>query len=159
MMLERGFNQYSVVAAMTIIGPAQVAGRVFIMAFGRQASGRRIRSIVVLGFPVAMGLFAWAPAEFLIVGTAALIYGAANGIMTIVRGIAIPEMISKQSYGAINGALVIPMTIARAMAPLGAAALWTATGNYAGTMSVVVSLSVVTVLAFWVASAISVRRG
>jgi len=123
-MLERGFNEYAVVAAMTFIGPAQVAGRVFIMALGKHATARRIGSMVVIGFPIAMGLFAWAPAEFWFVAVAALIYGAANGIMTIVRGIAIPEMVSKEAYGAINGALVVPMTVSRALSPLAAAALW-----------------------------------
>jgi predicted MFS family arabinose efflux permease len=157
-MLERGFNQYTVVAAMTLIGPAQVAGRIFIMSFGKQASARRIGSIVVLGFPIAMALFAWAPAEFLFVAAAAVIYGACNGIMTIVRGIAIPEMISKEAYGAINGALVMPMTISRALAPLAAAALWSAQGNYAATMSAVVGLAVLMVLSFWGAAIVSSHR-
>lgn len=151
-MLERGFNEYTVVAAMTIIGPAQVAGRVFIMAFGKQATATRIGSIVVIGFPVAMAMFAWAPAEFWFVAIAALIYGAANGIMTIVRGIAIPEMISREAYGAINGALVVPMTVSRALSPLAAAALWSATGSYATTLTAVVGLSIVMVLSFWMAA-------
>jgi hypothetical protein len=158
-MLERGFSQYTVVAAMTMIGPAQVAGRIFIMAFGKGASARRIGSIIVLGFPIAMALFAWAPAEFVFVGAAAMLYGASNGIMTIVRGVAIPEMISKEAYGAINGALVVPMTISRALAPLAAAVLWSATGNYAGTMLAVVGLSIVMALTFWGAALTSTHRG
>jgi predicted MFS family arabinose efflux permease len=158
MLLERGFGEYAVVVAMTLIGPAQVAGRLVVMAFGKEISARRIGSLVVLGFPIAMAIFAWAPAEFIIVAGAALLYGAANGVMTIVRGIAIPEMVSTESYGAINGALVVPMTIARAVAPLGAAALWSATGNYNGTMLSVVLLSLVTALGFWMAAAASKRR-
>lgn len=157
MLLERGFNEYAVVGAMTLIGPAQVAGRVLIVVFGRASSARRIGSIVVLGFPLAMSIFAWAPAEFTVVAAAALIYGASNGIMTIVRGIAIPEMVSHESYGAINGALIVPMTVARAVAPLAAAALWSASGNYAGTMVAVVALSVVMALSFWMAAAASRR--
>lgn len=158
MLLERGFSLYAVVAAMTLIGPAQVAGRVFIMAFGKQASGRRIGSVIAVGFPLAMALFAWGPADFLFVGAAAILYGASNGIMTIVRGIIVPELLSKESYGAINGALVVPMTISRAVAPLGAAALWSTTGNYASTMTAVVALSVVMVGAFWMAAGRSMQR-
>jgi MFS family permease len=105
-----------------------------------------------------MALFAWAPAEFLFLAAAAVIYGACNGIMTIVRGIAIPEMVSKEAYGAINGALVVPMTVSRALAPLAAAALWSAQGNYAGTLSAVVGLAVVMVLSFWGAAMVSSRR-
>jgi MFS family permease len=128
------------------------------MAFGRRVTARRIGSMVVIGFPVAMGLFAWAPADFWFVAIAALIYGAANGIMTIVRGIAIPEMISKEAYGAINGTLVVPMTVSRALSPLAAAALWSATGSYATTMAAVVALAVLMVLIFWAAAATSKRR-
>jgi predicted MFS family arabinose efflux permease len=151
-MLERGFTEAGVVAAMSIIGPSQVAGRIAIMGFGSRASGRRIGSVVVLGFPFAMALFAWGPPEFLVVAAAAALYGAANGIMTIVRGVVVPEMVSKESYGAINGALIVPMTISRALAPLAAAALWTATGNYASTMVTVVAMSVLMVFAFWLAA-------
>ncbi len=157
-MLERGFNEYTVVAAMTFIGPAQVAGRVFIMALGKHATARRIGSMVVIGFPIAMGLFAWAPAEFWFVAVAALIYGAANGIMTIVRGIAILEMISKEAYGAINGALVVPMTVSRALSPLAAAALWSVSGSHATTMTAVVALAALMVLTFWASAAASKWR-
>jgi predicted MFS family arabinose efflux permease len=159
MLIERGFSEYAVVAAMGLIGPAQVAGRILTMSFGRAASGRRIGSIVAVGFPVAMAMFAWAPPEFLIIGAAAVLYGAANGVMTIVRGIAVPEMVSKEAYGAINGALIVPMTMARAFSPLGAAALWSITGNYKATMVGILLLSVAMVLAFWAAAAASARRG
>lgn len=155
MMLERGFDAGMVVFAMTLIGPAQVAGRIAVMAFGRQASGRRIGSLVVIAFPLAMAAFAWAPPVFWIMGGAAALYGAANGIMTIVRGIAIPEMVSRDAYGAINGALAIPMIIAKAIAPLAAAALWTVTGNYGGVLIGVFAASLVMMLTFWWASAVS----
>ncbi|QQR40095.1 MFS transporter [Devosia rhizoryzae] len=159
MMIERGFSEHAVVAAMSLIGPAQVAGRIAIMALGRQASGKRIGSFVVIFFPIAMALFAWAPAEFVVVAATAVIYGAANGIMTILRGIAIPEMVSKEAYGSINGALVVPMNVSRAVAPLMAAALWTATGDYSGTMIAVLALSLLMVAAFWLAAASSGRSG
>lgn len=158
MMIERGFAAGTVVLAMTLIGPAQVAGRIVVRFLAANASGRRIGSFVVLGFPVAMSIFAWAPAEFWIVGGAAIIYGAANGIMTIVRGIAIPEMVSKEAYGAINGALAVPMTLAKAVAPLGAAAIWTATGDYGAVMVSIVGMSMVMAVAFWFSAATSARR-
>lgn len=157
MMLERGFSTSAVVAAMTLIGPAQVAGRVVIRFAGTKTSGRRIGSLVVIAFPIAMAIFAWAPAEFGIIAVGAIVYGAANGIMTIVRGIAIPEMVSPHSYGAINGALAIPMILARALAPLAAAALWSATGNYGAAMTATVLMSILMAAAFWWAAARSSR--
>jgi len=159
MMLERGFSAPAVVAALTLIGPAQVAGRIGIRVLGAQASGRRIGSVVVLAFPLAMAIFAWAPAEFAVVAGASILYGAANGIMTIVRGISVPEMVSKEAYGAINGAMAGPMTVARAGAPLAAAAAWSVTGSYAAAMFGIFAASVVMTLAFWWAAGMSPIQG
>ncbi|MEO6012069.1 MAG: MFS transporter [Devosia sp.] len=158
MMLERGFDASGVVAAMAIIGPAQVAGRIAVRMFAGEVSGRRIGSITVAAFPIAMGILYLAPAQFWIVALVALLYGAANGIMTIVRGISVPEMVSKQAYGAINGALAIPMVVAKAGAPLAAAWIWTATGTYSAVLLAIVGTSVLMVAAFWWTAGQSPRR-
>ena len=73
--------------------------------------------------------FLWAAGAGLAggVGVVAL-YSVTNGILTIVRGASIPEMISRQDYGAIAGAMNTPAIVARALAPLGAAALTPAKG-------------------------------
>jgi len=60
----------------------------------------------------------------------AVLYGAANGILTIVRGIAVPEMLTREAYGAINSVLAVPAAIAKAIAPPGIALLWAAAGSY-----------------------------
>lgn len=149
MMLERGFDATAVVGAMTIIGPAQVLGRLAVGVFGKGLSGRRIGSITVAVFPVAMGILCLAPAEFWIVALVALLYGGANGIMTIVRGVVVPEMVSKHAYGAINGALAVPMVMAMAGAPLAAAWLWTISGGYSAVLMALVATSLLMVGAFW----------
>ena len=149
MMLERGFDASAVVLAMAFIGPAQVAGRIVVRVFAPTMTARRLGSIVVLGFPVAMALLLWGPPLLWIICTVALIYGGANGIMTIVRGIAIPEMVSPDGYGAINGALAVPMVLARASSPLAAAALWAATGGYGVVLGLMVTLSVLMTGAYW----------
>lgn len=51
-------------------------------------------------------------------------------MITIVRGLMVPEMVSRDAYGAINGALVAPMNIMLAVSPLAAAWIWSATGGY-----------------------------
>lgn len=158
MMLERGFDAGTVVLAMAIIGPAQVAGRVVIKMFAGEVSGRRIGSLVVASFPVAMSILYFAPQQFWVIALVAVLYGGANGVMTIVRGVAIPEMVSREAYGAINGALAVPMVLAKAMAPLAAAWIWTFTGTYAAVLAAIVATSVVMALAFWWAAWTSSRR-
>lgn len=46
-----------------------------------------------------------------------MIHGMANGVMTIVRGLAVPEMLTREAYGALNGVLALPGTVAKALAP------------------------------------------
>ncbi len=148
-MLERGFTAQSVVFAMAFIGPAQVAGRILVRIFMPSVSARRLGSVVVVGFPIEMGLLLVGPPLLWVVCAVALIYGAANGIMTIVRGIAIPEMVSRDGYGAINGALAVPMVLARALSPLAAAWLWALSGSYAGVLMALVALAMTMAGAFW----------
>lgn len=152
MLLERGYNAATVVSAIAVIGPAQVAGRVAIWLFATRRPIRAIGSVGVLGLPMAV-LFLWLlPAGFWSLTVFAVVYGAANGVMTIVRGLAVPEMLTRNAYGAINGALALPSTIAKAIAPLAAAFLWTETGSYDALLLAVLAGSAVVALGFWSAA-------
>jgi predicted MFS family arabinose efflux permease len=154
-LLERGLDATGVVMVMATIGPAQVAGRVLVWAFASEAPVRTIGSMIVAVFPAAVAAFALAPAETLMLAAVAACYGAANGMITIVRGMAIPEMVSREAYGAINGALVGPMNLVQAISPLAAAWLWSKTGNYEAVMVALAIGAVLMCLGFWLAAALS----
>jgi hypothetical protein len=72
--------------------------------------------------------------------------------MTIVRGLVVPEMLTREAYGAINGALALPMMVAKATAPLGAALLWAAWDSYLPVLIALLIGSLVLVLAFWLSA-------
>ncbi|MEZ0214299.1 MAG: MFS transporter [Xanthobacteraceae bacterium] len=154
LLSDRGFGSAEVVAAMAIIGPAQVAGRLAIWLLAPRASVRLIGCIVVLVFPIALLALELPPSFAVIAGMAAL-YGAANGIMTIVRGLAVPEMLTRQAYGSVNGALAAPASVSRAIAPLGAAALWSATGSYDAVLLALIAGTLVLAVGFWLAAVLS----
>lgn len=158
LLLESGFSTQDIVLAMAVIGPAQVTGRIAMSLFARGASIRRIGSIVVLGFPIAFAVLALAPTELAVVAAVAALYGASNGILTIVRGLAVPEMITTHGYGAINGAMNTPATIAKALAPLAAAALWSTTQSYAPVLIAIMAGSLILAFGFWAAAWVSTRR-
>lgn len=158
LLTEQQFPIASIMLAMMLIGPAQVGGRIAVMWLGRKASIRRIGAVAVAGFPLAFALLIAVPGSLGVIVVVTLIYSAANGILTIVRGAAIPEMLSRQSYGAIAGAITTPATIARALAPLGAAALWSVTLNYQTALLAMLAGSAVIAMAFWWAAWISARR-
>jgi len=158
LLLERGFSIQDIVLAMAVIGPAQVAGRIAMSVFARGASIRRIGSIVVLGFPIAFAVLAVAPTELAVVAAVAALYGASNGVLTIVRGLAVPEMITTRGYGAINGVMNTPATIAKALAPLAAAALWSINQSYAPVLIAIIAGALILAFGFWAAAWISTRR-
>ncbi|OYW34243.1 MAG: hypothetical protein B7Z45_07775 [Azorhizobium sp. 12-66-6] len=157
LLVERGFDTGTVVSAMAIIGPAQVAGRIAIWMFAPRASVRLIGCGVVLAFPLALIALEAAPPTFALVACVAALYGGANGIMTIVRGLAVPEMVTREAYGAVNGALAAPATISRAIAPVGAAVLWAWSGSYDPVLLVAIAGAFILVVGFWTAAMLSAR--
>jgi hypothetical protein len=84
-------------------------------------------------------------------------YGVANGIMTIVRGLVVPEMLTRDAYGAINGAVAVPTIVAKAAAPFGAALLWDRSGSYGPVLIALLAGSLLLVIAFWVSAFLVTR--
>ena len=158
LLRERGIDTASVVQAIALIGPAQVAGRIVISLFAAKASMRAVGTAVVTIFPLAFGALAFLRADFLTVAAVCVVYGGANGIFTIVRGMVVPEMLSRHAYGAINGLLTVPMTFARAAAPVGAAALWAVGSSYDTVLAAIVAVAFVLAAGFWLAAWISRPR-
>ncbi|MGQ2906133.1 MAG: MFS transporter [Neoaquamicrobium sediminum] len=153
LLLERGLDSAGAVLVLTVIGPAQVAGRILIRAFAAEAPVRSVGSVVVVVFPLAVIGFAFVPPEVLVLAGVAAFYGAANGMITIVRGMAVPEMVTRDGYGAVNGSLVAPMNIMTALAPLGAALLWQASGGYGAVLAAIFIGSLTLCAGFWFAAA------
>lgn len=158
LLLEKGLTAASVVTIVAVIGPAQVAGRILIWVFAPNASIRSVGSVAFVIFPLAILGFAYAPPHLFVLALIAAAYGAANGISTIVRSLAVPEMLSRNAYGAINGAMLAPIQFVQALAPLAAAAIWAATSGYEMVLLAVTAAAMVLVIGFWIASALSGRN-
>jgi hypothetical protein len=66
-------------------------------------------------------------------------------------------MLTRESYGAVMGAMNMPATIARALAPLGAAALWSVARSYESVLLAILAGSFVLAAGFWSAAVLSRR--
>ncbi|NBN80058.1 MFS transporter [Microvirga tunisiensis] len=159
LLLEKGLTAAEVVTAMMMIGPAQVAGRLFIWRLAAGASVARIGCLVIPAFPLTLAGFELLPVTLAVALALVALYGLANGIMTIVRGMAVPEMLSREGYGALNGALALPGTLAKAMAPGAAALLWQASGSYDAVLGAAILGAAILVVSFWLAAAVCQREG
>jgi hypothetical protein len=101
---------------------------------------------------VSVLVLLFGPNQLWVACLATVIYAIGTGVMTIVRGIVIPEMISREGYGAISGAISACMLFARAIGPLAAAWIMLATGGYTGTLIAMLVVAVVIVVCFWAAA-------
>ena len=157
LLTERKFASETIIAAIAAIGPAQVAGRVALLALGRRVSTRVAGRIVVLAFPLSVLLLIAFPLSIPALFAFAMLYGGANGIMTILRGTAVPDLLWREGYGAINGALAFPSNVAKAAAPFAAALIWRAAGDYDAVLWAVVGGSLIAAVGFWFAASASSR--
>ena len=153
LLLEHGFDTAAVVGGIAIIGPAQVGGRIAVWLFARDRSVRLIGLATTVAFPFSL-LLLFLPAKFAALAVFAVVYGAANGIITIVRGVAVPEMLTRDAYGALNGFLGAPGIAARALGPVAGAFLWSVGGSYDLFLVVAIIGSMLVALSFAVAAAI-----
>jgi predicted MFS family arabinose efflux permease len=155
LLTERGFEAAAVVGAIAVIGPAQVAGRIVVSALAGRVPISRLGSVIVAGFPLAALLLLITGSNLLLVYVFAALYGAANGIMTIVRGMAVPEMLTRDGYGAISGAMGAPATAAKAAAPVLGALLWQAFGSYDALVVCAMVGALIVAVCFWAAATTS----
>lgn len=156
LLVENGLTGENAVFILALLGPAQVAGRALMKVFQAQSIayiGIFIASLFPLSF-LAMILF---PASYPVLIVAALAYGAAAGTMTIVKGMSVPEFLTKSSYGLINGMMNTPITVLKAFGPTLAALSWSVTGSYDGLLVALVIVSTIMLLSFIAAAVISSR--
>lgn len=118
-----------VVQAIMIIGPMQVLGRLLLTAHGGRFSTLRVGRWAMAALVAALLILLLLPPDRIWLGLFAALYGIGNGVTTILRGTAIAEMFGRARYAELNGALAAPAVLARAAAPLGLAAIWSATGE------------------------------
>jgi MFS family permease len=146
-----GVETAAILTSVALIGPMQVAGRVVLMLLSTRLGTREMGLAVMVLLPAALLTLLCCPPTLLGLGVVASLYGAGNGIMTIVRGIAVSELLGRTHYGAINGALTAPSTVARAFAPVAAASLWSLAGDPAPMLWAIFGSILVSTLGFVIA--------
>jgi predicted MFS family arabinose efflux permease len=141
---ERGFGA-SAAALASLVGVAQVAGRIAEFAGGGRLSLHTIANLA-LGTLAAVFAVLTFGRDAMILGLALVLYGAGNGVLTIVRGALPPSLFGANGYGTITGFLSAAGALARAAGPLGMAWAWQWTGGYAAGMAVIAALCLAAIL-------------
>lgn len=154
MLKEQGFAPDRAALLAALVGPMQVAGRIAEFAFAHRVSPARTGEIALFAFPVSIAVLAFSGGSTLGVVAFAVLYGASNGVMTIVRGTVPAEIWGREGYGGLTGLMATPVLLARAAGPFAAAGVLALAGGY---RAVSVALIIVGI-ASWAAFAMAVRK-
>jgi len=87
----------------------------------------------------------------------AISFGTGMGIKTIVQATAAPEFLGRAGYGALQGALMLPVYVAQAASPFLAAWIWEIDGEYALLQIVLVVMAALSAAAFVLAAKLRPR--
>jgi MFS family permease len=149
LLVERGISTAEAAMLAALVGPMQVTGRILEYAFGRRVSADAAGLVALVVLPVALLLLLRAHASFPVLALALGLYGASNGVMTIVRAVVPAELFGRERYATLNGALAVPVIVSRAAGPVAASFLWAATGGYTAMLWGLVLVSALAAVAFW----------
>ncbi len=123
MLRARGISPGDAILVGSLIGPMQVTARVVEFGLARHARATRVGIVAFGMFAVAILVLAFAGQNFWWAVVFAILFGASNGVMTIVRGTAPAELFGQQQLGSLLGRLARPAFVAKAIAPVMFAAL------------------------------------
>ncbi len=146
-LASKGLADARALAVVVWFGPAQVAGRMAYLAFGRWVSSRVLGMVVLGGLPASLTIFALADGTVALLFFA-LLFGLANGLVTIVRGNLVPEYFGREHVGRISGAMSAIALLSRAAAPLVTAWLLLALPGYRELLLGLAALGAAAVMAF-----------
>lgn len=148
LLLARGMTPAAAAGIGALIGPMQVAGRVVEFGASRWLRVGQVGRAAAVAMPLSLVALLWADVNVVGLTVFAMLYGAGNGAMTVVRGALPVEMYGRDNYGAIAGALATPGLLARAVGPIFAALLWSALDGYESTTAVLVAVAAAGAFAF-----------
>ena len=183
LLRENGLSEAWAIAIPASIGVIQVLGRMLLFFFEHRfdvhTANRVIPCLIPLGLMALLGASWWGtghggsvasvgnagnvgPAGGVVVYLVllfVLLWGMGNGMLTIVKGTAMAQYVSREHVASLNGALGIPLALARAAAPISLGLLWSQQSGYSRGLWVMLGLTVSAVVALGLAQRLARHRG
>ena len=150
LLRELGLREAWAIAIPASVGLVQVLGRLLLYFFEHRfnvhTSNRLIPWLLPLGLAALLAvpmLGSWSGLLALpLLSLFVLMWGMGVGMLTIVKGTAMAQYVSREHVASLNGVLGVPLALARASAPLGLGLLWSAQAGYSVGLWVLLGLSV-----------------
>ena len=165
LLRESGLSEGWAIAIPASIGVIQVMGRLLLFFFEHHfnvhVANRLIPCLLPLGL-LALLAAPWAgpmqsTAALALLCVFVLLWGAGNGMLTIVKGTAMAQYVSRDHVASLNGALGLPLALSRAAAPIGLGLLWSQPSGYRVGIWGLLVLSVAATVALVLAQHLALR--
>jgi MFS family permease len=147
LLRESGLREAWVIAIPAAIGVMQVLGRLLLYFFEHRFDLHVANRLIPVLVPLALAALIAGAASPLGGLLFVLLYGLGNGMLTIVKGTAIAQYVSRDHVASLNGALGLPQAVARAVAPLLLGLLWSREVGYRWGLALLLGVGVVATLA------------
>ena len=154
LLRESGLPAGWAVALPASIGALQVLGRLLLYWGDRRLDVHATNRWAPLGVPLALLVLLLGFGHVGATLVFALLFGIGNGMLTIVKGTVMAQYVSAAHVGALNGALGLPLALARAAAPLAVGLLWSPVHGYAPGVLMLALLAATGVVLLWRAQAL-----
>ena len=158
-----GLPETWVIAVPAAVGLLQVGGRALLFFFEHHMDPHRVNRLIPCLVPTGLLILLLAPWTGTLQLAAVLlfvaVYGVGNGMLTIVKGTAVAEYVSREQAASLNGALGLPMALGRAATPWLLGLMWTPEGAYTSGLVLMLGLALIGVLALVLAQRLSSVRG
>ena len=150
LLRENGLSEAWAIAIPASIGVIQVLRRMLLFFFEHRfdlhTANRLIPCLMPLALAALLGASWWGGSQsthaLILVLLFVFLWGMGVGMLTIVKGTAMAQYVSRDHVASLNGALGIPLALARAAAPIGLGLLWTQQSGYTHGLWVLLGLSV-----------------
>ncbi|MEM9331397.1 MAG: MFS transporter [Pseudomonadota bacterium] len=138
---DRNVSRDVAILAASFIGPMQVAGRLAMVAAGSRASNHvvAILSFTAMGTSILMLMFSGTAVGF--IAAYAILFGAAHGVVSIIRPGLAYEILGKENFGSKSGYLASLFFMGGAIAPFSGSLIWQA-GGYDTVLTFLIGLAV-----------------
>jgi MFS family permease len=155
-LADRGINDEVAVMAASFIGPMQVAGRLAMMAAERHVSFSRITSSCFIFVGIAILLLISASGTPMLLVGFVVLFGAAHGVVSIVRPVIAREILGGNNFGAKFGAMALLYLIGSASAPYIGSLIW-GVGGYDLVLPLLIGLSLIGLFLYLTAQRFSLQ--
>ncbi len=156
-LADRGISGDTAVLAASFIGPMQVAGRLAMIVAERHISFSRITASCFIFVGLAVFLL-WSTSRIptLLVGFV-ILFGAAHGVVSIVRPVVAREILGGNNFGTKFGAMALLYLVGSAVAPYLGSLIW-GIGGYDLVLWVLVGLAIVAMGLYLGAHGLSIKK-